>query len=278
MHWLRVVQRWFQGDRLSRDIDDELAFHLEMRERELMEQGLSPEEARHAARRQFGNGTLVKEDSRQVWGFRLLDELGQDLRFAFRSFKKNPGFTALAVLTLALGIGANTAIFSAVSAVLYREIPFEDPERLLHIYETFTERGTNAGPVSLPNYADIRDNSQVFGQLAASQGLRYTLSGAGGPDTTWATRVSPQFFQVLRKKALLGRTFIEEDYEAGAGRVVVLTHGFWKRYFGAEDNVIGQTIKLNREVHTIVGVTPPELRWSGEWYGRLLHSARAEAA
>ena len=257
----------FRRENWEEDLDAEIKSNLELHVEDCIRAGMTPEQARRQARLKFGNVELVKEDCRDRRGLPALETSLRDVRYGFQTLLRNPGFTAVAVLTLALGIGANTAIFSAVSAVLYREIPFEDPERLLHIYETFAERGTNAGPVSLPNYADIRDNSQAFGQLAASQGLRYTLSGAGGPDTTWATRVSPQFFQVLRKKAVLGRTFIEEDYEAGAERVVVLTHGFWKRYFGAEDNVIGQTIKLNREVHTIVGVIPPELRWSGEWYG-----------
>ena len=169
MRWLRVIQRWFQGDRLSREIDDELTFHLEMRERGLIEQGLSPEEARHAARRHFGNLTLAREDSRQLWGFRWLDELGHDLRFAFRSFRRNPGTTAAAVMTLALGLGVGTAVFSVVNALLFKPLPYEDPDRLVMVWSVNEQEGvdlelarTQGRSMSTPELEDWKNRGMHF--------------------------------------------------------------------------------------------------------------------
>ena len=143
MAWLRKLKALFQRRRLDAELDEELAFHIEMRKRKFVEQGMSPAEATRAARLQFGNVTLTREDSRQFWGFRWLDELGQDLRFAFRSFRKNPGSTAAAVATLALGLGIGTAVFSVVNALLFKSLPYKDPDRLVMIWSVNHQEGVD---------------------------------------------------------------------------------------------------------------------------------------
>ena len=186
-----------------------------------------------------------------------METLWQDLRYAARQLLRSPGFTAVAVLTLALGIGANTAIFSVVNAVLLRGLPFKDPDRLVWVWSVRTER--NDAPFTLPEYIEYRDQTQTMEQLAALATWNGSLTGRGDAERLQGTRVSANVFQLLGVEAALGRTLLPADDDPGAPRVVVLAHALWQRRFGADPGLIGQKLILNGESHEVVGVLPPAL-------------------
>jgi putative ABC transport system permease protein len=186
----------------------------------------------------------------------------QDLRYAGRTLRKAPGFTALVVLTLALGIGANTAIFSVVHALLLRPLPFSEPDRLVRLYQTFrTPSGEGTGSVSMPTFQDWREQTRTFEGLAAYLGGDVNLQGVDTPERIAAVSATANLFEVLSSQAQLGRTFVQGDDEPGAPPVVVLADGLWRQRFGADPRVIGETIVLDGAVHTIVGVMPPDFRF-----------------
>jgi putative ABC transport system permease protein len=184
-----------------------------------------------------------------------MDTLAQDIRYAVRRLIKSPGFSIVAILTLALGIGANTAIFSVVNAVLLRALPYSEPDRLVQL---FNSRGNNPRfPVSAPNYLDFREQKQLFTGVAAFDDTRgYNLVGIGDPARLTGAAVSAEFFDVLGTQPTLGRGFRAEENEPGAGGVVVLSNGIWQQYFGSDPSVIGRNISLSGVVHTVVGVMP----------------------
>src|SRR6516165_8448998 len=196
---------------MEEELDAEVRFHLEREIEENLARGMTSEEARYAAIRSFGGVERVKEESRDVRGIRLLEELWQDLRYAARMLVKNPGFTLIAVLTLALGIGAVTAIFSVVNAVLLRPLPYKEADRLVMVRSYNQSRGFNADPVSPLDFADWRSQSHVFERMAASTDAMYTLTGAGEPVPIIAYQFSADYFPVLGVAPLLGRTFLPEE-------------------------------------------------------------------
>src|SRR4051794_9824280 len=183
-----------------------------------------------------------------------------DLRYAFRALGRSPGFTIAVVLTLALGIGANSAIFSIVHGVLLRPLPYAKPDRLVLLYGRYPSFGrTNT---SLPDFRDWRDRSHSFEQLAAKHSGGFVLTGEGGAERGIAGRVTPNFFTTLGVKPMLGRAFLpEEDTRSGDRQVVVLSHGYWQRRFGGDARVLGRQIQLNGRPWTVVGVAPPEFRF-----------------
>src|SRR5438132_3202816 len=212
-----------------------------------------------------------------------------DLKFAFRQLLKNPGFTAVAMLTLALGIGANTAIFSLINGVLLKPLPYPEPERLVTLWESSPQRGIEQERVSGPNYLDWRAQNSVFSEMAVSPGwqgseefnlvLRDTTAKVPG------TYTSASLFNTLGTKPLLGRTFLAEEDRKGGNRVAVLGHGLWQRHFGGDSNVIGRTLTVDtygRREYTIVGVMPPGFRSPGRcelwlplgWMGVTLEERR----
>jgi putative ABC transport system permease protein len=258
----RLIQLWrrllfyFRGERFDRELEDEMRFHLQMKEEENLSRGMAPEEARLAARRQFGNVTLAKEGSREMWAFRHLETLWQDLRYGVRVLIKKPGFTVVAVITLALGIGANTVIFSVVNAVLLRPLAYEDPDRLVMVFENNWQKGWARFAVAPGNFAEWREQNQVFEQMAAFTGSSFTLVGEGDPQQLQGTRVSANLFALLGAKPALGRDFLPEEDQPGRERVVVVSHRLWQRGFGADPGLVGKPLTLNGHSYTVVGVMP----------------------
>jgi putative ABC transport system permease protein len=189
-----------------------------------------------------------------------MQALWQDLRFGARMLLKNPGFTLIAIITLALGIGANTAIFSVVNSVLLRPLPYEAPDRLVYVWDSNPTAGFPRFASSPPNFADWRQQQQSFEYLAAFLGWSFNLTGRGEPERLQGARVSAEMFPLLGVKPLLGRTFSPEEDKAGKNRVALLSQALWRRRFAEDRNVIGQSITLNGESYTIIGVIPPGFR------------------
>jgi predicted permease len=242
--------------RLDRELDEELRSHVEMRAADNLAAGMSPENARFDAQRRFGNSTLLKEDTRAVDIIGWLEECARDFRFALRMLQRSPGFTAVAVLTLALGIGANTAIFSVVDAILLRPLPYPEPDRLVRIWEASAKFDSPRNVVNPLNFLDWRDHSQSFESMAAISGLMTNLSFQGQPVAVQGMQVTPEFFSTLRVPPLLGRTFIADDGIPGHDHVVILSYDLWQRRYGAEPKIIGVKIDVDAVPYAVVGVMP----------------------
>src|SRR5262245_1219048 len=202
---------YLRREHFDRELEEEMRFHLELKARENAEEGVKLEEARYAAQRQFGNKTLFREVSREMWSFSYLETIAWDLRYSVRMMSKNPGFTAVAVLTLALGIGANTAMFSAVDAVLIRPLPYLDADRLVMIWDDTGQIGESKYFSSPAEWSEWRSHNTVFTDIAASQPENMTISGDGEPEELPDRKVSSNLWTVLGVKPLLGRVFTEEE-------------------------------------------------------------------
>jgi len=245
--------------RRDEELDEELRSHLRMAVRDRVDRGESPEEAEAAALREFGNVGLVKEVTRGMWGRVWLRQFGQDLRYGLRMMRRGPGFAAVAVLTLALGIGANTAIFSVVNAVLLRPLPYRDPARLVTVLHDGWK------PVAPANFIDWREQSSSFEAMAAAQLWSLTMTGRDRPEQLEVLQTSAEMFQVLGVDAALGRTFAAGEDQPGREHVVVLSHGFWQRSFGGGTDAVGRQVMLDGEPYTVVGVMPPDFQFAPFW-------------
>jgi putative ABC transport system permease protein len=259
MGWRRQISKFrglFGRGRQARELREEFCAHVAMEEQENLESGMSPEEAHQAALRRFGNVTLAQERSREMWGWNSLESLGQDVRYALRQLRRSPGFTAVVVLTLALGIGANTAIFSVVNAVMLRPLPFQDPGRLVRVVSVRL-RDKAVDNASYPDFLDWRSQNHVFERMAAFHTEGFTLTGRGDAAHLQGSIVSAEAFSLLGVKPLLGRTFLPAEDKPGTANgadAVILSHRLWRERFGAEPGVVGQTIELDNQSATIVGV------------------------
>lgn len=254
--WRRLLF-YARRDRFDRELEEEMQFHLEMKAEENIASGVSPEEARYAAQRQFGNQTLFREVSRDMWGFRTLEALAKDLRYGLRVMIKNRGFTLVAVITLALGIGANTAIFSVVNSVLLRPLPYPNAERLMTIWEDHRARnGPEREWASPPGFEDWRDQTKSFDHVVAFQFWQPTLTGQGEPERLTGAQVSHDTFAMLGVTPALGRSFRPEEDHPGVESVVIISHGLWRKRFGADPSLVGRRIFLNGEGRMVIGVMP----------------------
>jgi predicted permease len=266
---LSRVRATFRRSRLDEELDDELREHLTMLQERFVRRGMDPAEAFYAARRQFGGVTQVKEGLMERRSLPWLDALAQDVRHAFRVMFRAPSFALAVVSVLALGVGANTAIFSIVNAVLLRPLPFEEPDRLVRIF-TRTP-GPDGGPFDLSpgKFYSWQQDAHSFEGMAMYQccGFReLALTGTGTARTVPATLVSAGFFEIVRARPALGRVFRQDEDTPGGKYVVVLSDRFWKTEFGGNPDVIGRTVKLNDEVYTVVGVMPASASvasWTG---------------
>ncbi len=249
----------FWRQRKDEELDAEIRHHLNEAIRNRLERGETPDEARANALREFGNVGLVKEVTREMWGSRFAERLGQDLRFGMRMLHRNPGFSLIAILTLALGIGANTAIFSVVNAVLLRPLPYAEPERLVWVWGN-VRGGGNRASLSPADFLAYRAGSQSFQQLGGfmDQSDFATLTGGGEPERLRVNLVTANFFDVLGVKPLLGQGFSAEDEQQGRGLAVMLSHALWQRRFGGDASLIGKTLTLNGQSAAVAGVLPAD--------------------
>jgi len=244
----------FRKDDLERELDDELRFHLEKEFEQNLARGMNADEARATALRSFGGVEQVKEESRDVRGVRLIEELLQDVRYSLRVLLRKPGFALTVIITLALGIGANTAIFSVVNAVLLRELPFKNPGEVMWIWSTRTDR--EKAPFTLPDFLDYRDQNQTLDQIAAFCNVGVNLAGREKTERLQAMRVSANLFQLLGVDASAGRLFVPEDDDPAQRQVAVLSYESWQKRFGGDPQIAGNTLSLDGESYTIVGVLP----------------------
>jgi len=261
MRWvdkLRLRARsLFQRPEVEQELDEELRFHLEWQIAENIAAGMTAEEARYAARRTIGGIQQIKEDCRDTRRVNLLQDIWQDLRYAARILRKSPGFATAALLTLALSIGANTAIFSVVDAVLLRPLPFWNPDRLVMVWEDLAFMGFPQNTPAPANFVDWKNRNHVFEDMAAMHGDLMNLAGDGQPQELEVKIVTANFFSLLGMRPLVGRTFLPEEDRAGAPHVVLLSRGLWVRRYGAHPQIVGRPILLSGEKYVIVGVMPP---------------------
>jgi putative ABC transport system permease protein len=259
MRWFNVlsarVRALFRREAVINDIAEELRLHIEMETEANIRRGMSHEDARREALRLFGNPGSIKDAAYQVRGGGMLEALLQDIRYGARVLVKHKGFTAVAVLTLALGIGANTAIFSVVNELLLRPLPYKDADRIVMLWET-SPKSMSGGPTSRINFRAWREQGTTFESMAAFTDQRLNLTGIGEPEEIAAQFATPELFHVLGIEPILGRGTTEEDARPGAPDVAVLSYGFWQRRFGGDPKIIDKLIMLNGSPFTVIGVMP----------------------
>ncbi len=282
--WTRF-RRW-SGLEPRADVEAELSFHIEMRVRELVERGETPERARELAMRRFGDYAeshqqcvaIDERRQRTMSRTEYLSELGQDVRYALRALRRAPGFAAVAIVTLALGIGANSAIFSVVHGVVLKALPFNDADRLYRVRTLYPD-GT-AYSLSAPDFASMREMNRVFDSVEAYSAGLFTLLGAGDPKEVRGAMVSDGYFGVLGLPTAIGRGFLPEENQPGRNRVIVLDHGFWQREFGGDRGVLGRTVVVGGNQYSIIGVLAAGRRLPAEadMYAPLEYGPRFSAA
>jgi putative ABC transport system permease protein len=258
----------FRKTRLEQQLDEDVRAHLEMLTEENLRRGMEQEEARYAALRQFGNVASMKEECRERWSVRIIEELLQDVRYSLRQLRRNPGFTAVAVLTLALGIGGTTAIFNVVYSVLLHRLPYKDSDRLavLFSHDPSPPQYDDWALVTPAEFLDFQKQNHVFDAVIGSvEDDRLMTSRDTPPDWFWGARVTPNYFQVLGVSPILGRTFTSADVKPGAPPVVVLGYEWWKKEFSGNAGIVGQTIFLDHLPTTVIGVMPPQLGGPSGW-------------
>ena len=269
--WAKV-KALFKRKQLDRDLEDELVFHLTMREAKNRERGIESEESHYAARRQFGNVMRIKEACREAWSFVSLETTWRDLRYGARALAKNPGFTVVAVLAIGLGIGMNTGIFSVLNGVALKLLPVPRAEQIVSVDQIFhgkAQRNEHGEPglFSYAEYKNYRANNHVFsGLLAYAPFLGGVPLEGENPKGLMGAETSCNFFDVLGERPSLGRTFVEADCRApGGSPVVVLSDDLWRSQFGAESLIVGQSISLNRTKFVVIGVAAPGFRGLDPW-------------
>jgi putative ABC transport system permease protein len=262
-HWFYTVplrlRSLLHRGQVEQELDEELRYHLERQIEENIAAGMTAREARYAALRAMGGIEQHKEECRDMRRVNFIEDFIQDLRYGLRVLVKSPVFTIVAVLSLALGIGANTAIFSVVNGLLLQPLPYPEPERIVDVWHTPPQEsfpGMAMFSVSPGNYLDWKSQNESFEAMAAYQGNVFSMSDGNTPTTVIGTRVSSEFFSVLRSTPSQGRTFVPEEEQPGRNQVVVLGYGLWQRAFGGDPNLIGQTLSLDSQKFTVIGIMP----------------------
>jgi len=263
MRWVKsATQRFrslFQKNVVESELDEEVRFHLEKQITENVAAGMTPEEARRAAMREFGGVEQVKEECRDERRVNRIETFGTDLRYGFRGLRKSPGFAAVSVLTLALGIGANTAVFSMVNALLLHPYKFHDLDTLVRVWEDRgIDEGYDARRIAAADADDLRAKTQVFASMTIYGGRNFNLSKEGGAQPVLGCRVAANFFDVLGVAPAAGRPFTPAEEQAGLDQVAVVSHGMWQRRFGGDPRLIGKTIQLDQRDYTVIGIMPKD--------------------
>jgi predicted permease len=268
---MRYIRRLFakldnliRRGRAESELNREVASHLALLEDEFVRRGMSPEEARMEARRAYGGVEQAKQLHREERSLLWLEQMLADLHYACRSLRKAPGFAAIAILTLALGIGANIAIFTVVNAVLLRPLPFQNPERLVRIFDDLNGAGAKDVGMSEPEFEDLRDRAGLFDDISVIYPASTALSGGDHSERIEMLGTSFDYFQVLGAQPALGRVYGPRDAVPGFTESVVISDGLWKRQFGADPHILGRRIRVDEDGYTIVGVMPPDFRHPGE--------------
>jgi putative ABC transport system permease protein len=262
-HWFYTVplrlRSIFRRGQVEAELNEELRYHLERQIEVNTAAGMSVEEARYAALRAMHGLDQRKEECRDMRRVRLIEDLWQDFRFSLRSLLKRPGFTAIVLIALGLGIGANTAIFSLVNAVILQPLPYRDPDRLISVYGT-RNRSTQ-GSVGPTDFLDYRSQNKTFEQFAASSSmmLPMNLTGSGEPERLSASAITGNYFDTFGVRPALGRGFSLENEKIGQDHVTVLSHAFWQTRFGGDPNIVNKTINLDGKAYEVLGVMPAEV-------------------
>ena len=255
MRWLRKLtlrlRSLFRRRDADSELDSELRFHLDRQITANVAAGMPPDEARRSALREFGGVEELKEECRDMRKVSWLQDFAQDLRYGIRTLSKSPGFTAVAVLTLALGIGANTAIFSLVNGIVLRPLPYAQPQRLVSITDSYPEGALVAMRASLKTV-------DVAGYMDSTE---LNLTGRGEPIRLYAASVSSELFTILGARAEIGRIFQSGEDQPGRDNVVILSHALWQSEFGGDPNIVGRSVTLEGINRRIVGVMPPDFRF-----------------
>ena len=249
---LRRLLALLRSRRFDRELESEIQAHLELAERDAIARGLSPEDARRAARRAFGSIERIKEEHRDRRSVRWIETLSKDFRYGLLLLRRDPGFAVVAISVMAIGIGANAAMFSVVDAVLLKPLPYLEPERIVRVWEAPSPTQRNG--ITTLNFLDWKRLSTSFEALSATRGLSASLTGQGEPARLAGMLVSTDYFDVFGVKAILGRTFRNDEDRTGTSQVVVLSHAVWQSRFAADPGILQRTILLDGEPHQVVGV------------------------
>src|SRR6185437_15408036 len=241
--FFRRIYFLFNRRRLEAELANDIAVHREMMGED--------------SRRDFGNPTLLREQSEEVWGWGWLERFGQDIRYGFRILKHNPGFTLVAILALGLGIGANTALFSVVYGVLLKPLPYEQGNQLVVLHQAFQKSGQNNVGFSVKELQDYRQQSRSLAQVEEYHGMSFILLDGHEPSRVRTGVVSAHFFDMLGIKPYLGRLFTDADETHNSEPVLVLSYGYWKKHYGGDPSIVGRHFRMNDKEHTVIGVLPP---------------------
>ena len=258
------IRGWLLQRREDGDFEQEIQEHLALLAADNIRRGMTPEEAHRAARLRLGGPVQLRESQRERRGLPQIETLLQDLRYGWRTFAKGRGFTAVVVATLALGIGANTTIFSVVNTLFLKPLPYPEPDRLVNLWQSRVQQPDNLNILSAPNFLDWQRMNHVFESMALfdSAGKGYNLGGETEPERVPGLRVSASLFPLLGVQPYLGRTFTADEETPGKDREVVLSYGLWQRRYGGDPALVGRTIRVDGKSHVVVGVMPPGFEFS----------------
>ena len=259
-----VLRNLLHKQRKERELDEEVRSHEQLLVDESIQAGMNPQEAQRRARLELGGVEQVKEQVREIRAGHLLETLGCDVRYAARMMRRNPAFTITAVLTLALGIGASTAVFSVVNTVLLRPLPYPDSDRLVQIWSTNPTANRWGMWTAYPRFEDWRRQNTVFEEMATARTWVLSIKGGDHPESLLGVITSSQLLQLLRVQPMLGRGFLPEEDQPGRDHVILLSYGLWQRRFGSDPAVIGRTVDVDQQNYTVIGVMPSDFRFPPE--------------